>query len=85
MPESAYGKRLLVQRSKGAMHLGAHHRLAKQAHQVVSQHGKTLCRFGGIETVQVEGIQDKVGFAFLDAVLAVGAAPVGTPYLQCVK
>ena len=61
------------------LNAGTQHGLAKQAHQVVSQHGHAERRFGRPEVVEVEGIEAEVGLQFLDAILAIGPSAVGAP------
>ena len=65
IPERADRKHLVVQCGQRVVNLGAHHRLAKQTHQVVSQHRHPQPRLGGPELRHVEAVQAKVRFELL--------------------
>ena len=79
MPSRSDRQHLVVERGERRLHIGPHHRLAEQAHQVVGQHGKAQRSLGGVEIVQVETVQPKVSLEFLDAVFAVGTSAVDAP------
>ena len=61
MPTCTDGQDLAMQGSQSMLHLGSHHGLAKQADQVIRQHGKTQSGFSGPEIIARKAVQPEIG------------------------